>query len=238
MVRYPHPALQNLYLENGYNEMQTSDGPAIQYDRLEELEICVGRVLIRKPARLRGWDLRFLRRSLGLSQPDFGNLIDRDSQTIARWEKSKEPIPSFVDLAIRARFVGKFDPAMTITELLSYVDCTAKPLSHRVVLTLTEDGWQFDLQPALTHVRAIAHKYFQIAMPPSPGPTLKIADYLWRKNDLVKHDVREDLDVDMLVYRWEEKEPVPIGRRAHHSSESVSTVQQGISDEQSNATLH
>lgn len=146
MTAYPHFALQNLYLVNGYHEIETSYGPAREYDREDELEQCVRRVLLRKPESLRGWDLRFLRNGLALSQADFGNMIGRTEQSVARWEKNSKALPKFVDLMIRVRFAAKFEPGMEVEEILSYVDGTARKLPEKILLSLTEAGWEFNLE--------------------------------------------------------------------------------------------
>lgn len=152
MITYPHFALPNLYLVNGYLEVETPYGSAREYTCEDELEQCVRRILLRKPERLRGWDLRFLRNGLSLSQVEFGQMVDRDAQTVARWEKSAEPVPKFVDQTIRTRFAAKFESGMEIEELLGYVDSTARKLPEKILLSLTDMGWIFDFEPKIKFV--------------------------------------------------------------------------------------
>src|SRR5262245_13060316 len=140
MIPYRHFALSNLYLVNGYREFETAHGLAREYERESELENCVRRLLLRTPVRLRGWDLRFLRRGLGLAQSDFGKMIDRDAQTVARWEKTTDEVPASVDLMIRARFAERFEPTLSLAELLSFVDGKGPKLPERILLTYTDAG--------------------------------------------------------------------------------------------------
>lgn len=182
MIHYEHFALPNLYLLNGYREVETPDGIYHEYERGDELELCVGRVLLRKPERLRGWDLRFLRRALALSQPDFGQLVDRDAQTVARWEKSEDVIPTFVELTIRARFAERFEPWMCVEELLTYVDGRAPQLPERIVLHLTDAGWTFDIEPRIKYVLTHAHADFILRLPSVPNSVFKIYEYGFEKN--------------------------------------------------------
>src|SRR5882762_9708758 len=100
MIPFPHFAVPNLYLVNGYVEARTEFGLERSYSEPDKLELCVARVLLRKPQTLRGWDFRFLRRALELSQKDLGKLFKRDAQTIARWENTKRRVPTFADLVI------------------------------------------------------------------------------------------------------------------------------------------
>jgi DNA-binding transcriptional regulator YiaG len=147
MTPYEHFAFPNLYLTNGYTEIQTENGIERRYQHEDALEQCIRRIVLRKPRRLRGWDLRFLRRGLGLTQADFGSLVERDSQTVARWEKSPDEIPKFVDLIIRIRFVERFERNMSCTELLSYVDGTARTLPEKILLKLRGTEWVYLLEP-------------------------------------------------------------------------------------------
>lgn len=145
MIKYPHFAFNNLYLTNGYCEVHFGEDVAYEYEREEELEQCIRRLVLRKPEPLRGWDLRFLRRGLELSQADFGKMVDRDAQTVARWEKSADVVPKFVDLMIRARFAERFEPQITGTKLLSFVDGTGTAFPDYISLSLSRDGWKFTL---------------------------------------------------------------------------------------------
>ena len=127
---------------NGYRVFTTSEGVECEYDAPDQLEQSVRLLVLRKNEQLRGWDLRFLRRGLKLSQTDLGLLIDRDAQTVARWEKSADPVPKFADLAIRARFAERFAPEMTISELLSYIDGRGKSLPEKIILSYIAGDWR------------------------------------------------------------------------------------------------
>lgn len=46
-------------------------------------------------------ELRFIRTELGLTQSELANRLNKDTQTIARWEKSQNPIDPTADTLIR-----------------------------------------------------------------------------------------------------------------------------------------
>lgn len=169
MITYPHFALSNLYLRNGYREVTTPYGLAHEYEREDELEKCIRRVLLRKPEPFRGWDLRFLRRGLDLSQAAFGEMLGRDAQTIARLEKSSDVLPKFVDLTIRVRYAERFEPGMSVKELLSYVDGVARQLPEKIVLTLMDTGWNFDLETRIKYPAAKVYGDSVVQFPSSYG---------------------------------------------------------------------
>jgi DNA-binding transcriptional regulator YiaG len=149
MIPYRHFALPNLFLANGYKEFETEFGIEREYQREEELEKCVRSLVLRTPSPLRGWDLRFLRNGIGLSQAEFGQMIDRDAQTVARWEKSPNAVPRFADAMIRLRYAGLFEPSLGVAEVLAFSDGTAAPLPSRITLTLGFDGWRYSLTQSI-----------------------------------------------------------------------------------------
>jgi DNA-binding transcriptional regulator YiaG len=164
MTRYPHFAFPNLFLLNGYKEIESHHGVLLEYEDEDGLEQSIRCLVIRKTARLRGRDLRFLRRGLKLSQMELGTQVDRDSQTIARWEKRNDEIPSTVDLAIRVRFAAQFEPHLSTKQILSYVDRQGSKLPANIYLRLTDRGWQFEHEPkvkfASSAVSGDAHAQF------------------------------------------------------------------------------
>lgn len=154
MISYPHFAIPNLYLKNGYLIEESPYGEIVSYVDEDALEACVRKILIRVPKRLNGRQLRFLRRGLGLSQEGFGALIDRDAQTVARLEKSDVIVPKFVDLAIRTRFFGRYEPSVSIGEILSIHDCTTRFPTDRIFLSHVGGKWSygFDIQKLIVEL--------------------------------------------------------------------------------------
>lgn len=171
MLPYPHFSVPNLYLENGYEAQMTPDGEIRMYSAEDRLEHCVRRVLLRRPTRLRGWDLRFLRRGLDLSQGQFGKMIERDAQTVARWEKSKRHVPALADLAIRSRFAEKFEPSMPVKELLGHVDGKSPKLPNFILLTFNGSDWSFSFRPLFSLLRKEATTQADLILPRGPGAT-------------------------------------------------------------------
>ena len=69
---------------------------------IDELNRVLASAVIRKPARLNGGEIRFLRSYLGYSGTDFAKLIGSDPATVSRWEGDKQPIGHHTDLLLRA----------------------------------------------------------------------------------------------------------------------------------------
>lgn len=143
MFSYPHFAVHNLYLLNGYEREQSDYGEVVTYKNEDLLEACVRKVLVRIPRRLTGPQLRFLRRGLGMSQEVFGSLIDRDAQTVARIEKTAGEVPQFVDLTIRTRYFDRYDPSVSIGEILSIHNGTQRFPVDKILLTYIDGKWTY-----------------------------------------------------------------------------------------------
>ncbi len=72
---------------------------------IDELNRVLAATVIRKPSRLSGGEVRFLRSYLGYSGADFAALIGSDPATVSRWEGDKQPIGHHTDLLLRAMVV-------------------------------------------------------------------------------------------------------------------------------------
>jgi len=72
---------------------------------IDELDRTLASAVIRKPARLSGAEVRFLRSYLGYSGADFAKLIGSDPATVSRWEGDKQAIGHHTDLLLRAMVV-------------------------------------------------------------------------------------------------------------------------------------
>lgn len=143
MIKYSHFAVPNLYLQDGYVQEETEYGKTTSYVDLDGLEDCVRKILVRTPMDLTGTQLRFLRRGLSLTQEEFGSMIGKDSQTVARMEKSEDVIPKPVDLLLRARYLAKLDPSFHLGELLCIHDRTTRVPQERIVLSYSNGRWTF-----------------------------------------------------------------------------------------------
>lgn len=188
MIHYPHFAFPQLRLVNGYQTLDTEDGTATIYEQEDELEHCIRRLLLRRPAPLRGCELRFLRRGLGLTQASFGELVDRDAQTVARWEKSDDAVPRYVDLTARVHFAARFEPTLSVREILSFVNGSTQPLPSVIYLTWSGTGWSFDFNHTFIKAAAEARSSSATSLP-AAGPVYRIIE---RKLSTLSAQVNDD----------------------------------------------
>jgi DNA-binding transcriptional regulator YiaG len=93
--------LPNIYLLNGVRIEPDADyGELVSIDHLPDLIMAIAFALVRKPDRLTGPEMRFLRKRIGLTQAELAKELWVTEQTVANYEKGKtEPGPA--DRALR-----------------------------------------------------------------------------------------------------------------------------------------
>jgi DNA-binding transcriptional regulator YiaG len=142
MYHYKDCGLDNVYLLNGYHEIETPYGTAVSIERAHELHAFLARRVIESSARLTGAELRFLRLELELSQRVLGALIGSDEQSVRRWEKSrKKPVPRVADRMVRSLYAASSNQpdVRRLLERLSELDESERSPEYR--MRETPCGW-------------------------------------------------------------------------------------------------
>jgi DNA-binding transcriptional regulator YiaG len=80
------------------------DSPVIP--RAAQINRALARAVIRKPYRLGGAEIRFLRKFLRMKGEDFARLIHVDRTTLSKWENDEDPVGDQSDRLIRAVTLG------------------------------------------------------------------------------------------------------------------------------------
>jgi DNA-binding transcriptional regulator YiaG len=74
--------------------------------RLAQLMRTIALAVIHKPYRLRGEEVRFLRKYLGMTGADFSALLKVDKTTLSKWENNEDPVGEQSDRLIRMVALG------------------------------------------------------------------------------------------------------------------------------------
>ncbi|MGD2056083.1 MAG: transcriptional regulator [Gammaproteobacteria bacterium] len=144
MIEYSGCGLPNIYLSNGFKVIDTPYGKSVSIDDLEGLHRAIGMEIVNKEPTLSGPEFRFLRKELELSQDKLGNLLGRDAQTIALWEKEKSELPKMADMLLRAIYSENLNGNVQIKsmiERLNELDRIERD-ERRFEFIETEDGWR------------------------------------------------------------------------------------------------
>lgn len=109
--------------------------------RIAELHAVLARGIAKKPGRLDGNEVRFLRKFLGFSAGEFAKIIDVHPSTMSRWETGKEPIGKVSDRLLRALvIIGERVKDYPIRELAEVAQDDAPAARYEV--RATDGEWQ------------------------------------------------------------------------------------------------
>lgn len=105
------------YTECGLDNVLITDMPVIIDDDGDEI-VSIPRInllhalivldLAEKDGSWTAAELKFVRSELGLTQSELGELVDKDRQTIAKWEKDERDIDSNAEIVIRLAALDHF----------------------------------------------------------------------------------------------------------------------------------
>lgn len=102
MYHYTGCGLPNVFLENGFEIVQTPYGEGVTIHDLDGLHVALGKAIVVSPEPMDGHAFRFLRTELDLSQAGLAEVLGCDEQTVARWEKGNEkPVQAQADRLMR-----------------------------------------------------------------------------------------------------------------------------------------
>jgi len=141
--------LENVFLEGGFEVIDTPYGQGITIDDLDGYIAVLLIALSKKPMPLNGKEFRFLRTELDLSQTTMGELCGRKERRLRDWEKNNENVPDPANTIIRIVYKERFDPTVTFEGLskdirnLQALDRKA----YEMKLVSTDDGWREEQLP-------------------------------------------------------------------------------------------
>jgi DNA-binding transcriptional regulator YiaG len=146
---YTMCGLDYVYLRDGYTLRETRHGNGIAIHDALALHEAIARVVITRPKRLRGQEVRFLRSLLKLSQDGLARVLGTKRASVARWEaRLNHAVPGAADAALRLFYALKADKhglAEQICDILAEIDNLEHEiavLKHRITLRETAHGWE------------------------------------------------------------------------------------------------
>lgn len=126
MYHYTECGLNNIYLVNGYHEIDTPYGKAVSITNTDGLHKAIARHLITYKPRLTGSEFRFLRKHIKLSQSKLAALIGHSEQAVALWEK-RSNIPKWSSNILR-KIVGEYlNENQKLIDILEHFNDIDKP---------------------------------------------------------------------------------------------------------------
>lgn len=122
MRRYEICGLKDIWLVNGYVEVDTPYGRGVRYVDVVGLHRAIAAAIVDKPGTLAAEELRCLRKELLLSQKALAALIGTTDQALARWERGLTMVPGSADRLVRALYREHADGDPRLRQLVEHLN--------------------------------------------------------------------------------------------------------------------
>lgn len=142
---YRRSGLDNIYLLNGF-EAEWEDGERyVTVLDVDGLHQAIGLHLVTNRKILAPKEIKFLRKTLNLTQAEMGRLIGQSDQQIARWEKGENNINGPADRLLRLMFAYSIFQSAEAAELpmafLSRLDELDSYPEEKIEFTNDGEDW-------------------------------------------------------------------------------------------------
>ena len=98
--------LDNIFLLNGYRTDYPDGEESISVVDVEGLHRAIGRHLVLHRKGLSPKEVRFLRKTMDLTQAELAAKLGNDAQSVARWEKGTCEMPGTAEKLLRVTFLA------------------------------------------------------------------------------------------------------------------------------------
>ncbi len=140
MYHYTMCGLDNVWLENGFEIVETAYGQGVSIHDVEGLHLAIATNIITRSKRLTGTEVRFLRKELNMSQSALAIALGVSENSVRGWEKSRTDISPPADRLLRLIYLSKVDGDHKALELINTIIQVDEELNN---MTLVEenDSW-------------------------------------------------------------------------------------------------
>lgn len=142
---YTECGLDNIYLVNGFESMDTPYGKAVRVEDREGLHRAIGLMLVEEKPELNGKEFRFLRHEMNLTQKDLAAVLDVNVQSVARWEKGHSRIDGPAKNILRLlyqEFIGGNNKIIEPLKKLAELDEAINGDQDELTFEDTDAGWE------------------------------------------------------------------------------------------------
>lgn len=158
LYKFVGSGLPNIYLDGGVVVDGAGDEQTISYSELDGLYAAITRALALCSGPMQSYELRFLRKRLGLSQAQVAALGEKTDQAVAKWEKGTARVQKAEASLLRLRAIWRFGSSRDISIALTRVDKDG-PVMDCSLMVFSFDGSKWAKNEELAH--AYATQQFQ-----------------------------------------------------------------------------
>ena len=144
--------LPNVYLHGGVATEGCADDLTVTYADLDGLYVAITRALALCSGPMESFELRFLRKRLGMSQSQVAALGDKTEQAVAKWEKGTSHVPKAEASLLRLKAASRFGTRHDVVSAMARLENDA-PQVDCAFMVFTFDGSKW------THSDAMALEF-------------------------------------------------------------------------------
>jgi DNA-binding transcriptional regulator YiaG len=142
MYQYTGCGLNYVYLKNGFTKKETPYGKGVSIHDLPGLHKAIALDIVENRPELSPDEFRFLRKELEFTQASLGQMIGRDAQSVAKWEKGEVEIPKMAGDFLRAIYKERANGNAKLEALINRLNSLDREFhEQQLLLSETENGW-------------------------------------------------------------------------------------------------
>lgn len=141
--KYRACGLDGIYLLNGYRIDVHDDEKHVSFTDIEGLHRAIGRHLVLHRKALAPNEIKFIRKTMDLTQAELAERLGNTSQSVARWEKGEIEMPGPEEKLLRATFLASLLTDSELTTLREFLNKTLIELDSIDQADAPEAQFQF-----------------------------------------------------------------------------------------------
>lgn len=145
MYHYTDCGLNNVWLENGYNIVDTPYGKGVSIDDADGLHDLLAIDMTKKAGRLTGKEFRFLRTRLCLSQQSFAGMQGLTEQAVSLWERTGK-VPKPADAMMRMLVLEKLSGDGKMSEVIERINTVERLVNQQIIASEHRHKWRSKAQ--------------------------------------------------------------------------------------------
>ena len=148
---YKECGLAGIYLHSGYEPAELDGETYVSVVDTEGLHKCIGHHIVYTRKELLPEEIKFLRKTMDLTQSELGQWMGQSSQQVARWEKGQSAIPGPADRLLRAIFMVETKPSeedWSFVDLLRTLEELDDSPPRKLTFCFDGDSWQQERRAA------------------------------------------------------------------------------------------
>jgi DNA-binding transcriptional regulator YiaG len=141
VYHYAESGLNNVWLQNGFNSVDTLYGKGVTIDNVAGLHRAIALRLLKTKPHWSGAEFRFIRKELDMSQKTLAGWFGNDVQSIARWEK-RGRVPKMADRLLRMLYRESTDGNEKIMDLIQRFNEMDQQQHQKMLFTGVSGKWK------------------------------------------------------------------------------------------------